>query len=164
MIGEGGRAEALHRRHHHRHVLGTAACHHRIDRGLLGHHDRVAAGDLVNGRLSDLPHITYCERDAGPYITAGVFLAKEPGTGIPNLSFCRSMMVSDEKLRVRLAPPHDITKYQKKAEARNEALEVAILLGPPPEVFLAACASVPTEVDELAIAAVRIAGRGRAAV
>ena len=120
--------------------------------------ESVAAGNLENGKLSDLPHITYCERDAGPYITAGVFLAKEPGTGIPNLSFCRSMMVSDEKLRVRLAPPHDITKYQKKAEANNEALEVAILLGPPPEVFLAACASVPTEVDELAIAAQLMGG------
>jgi 4-hydroxybenzoate decarboxylase len=115
--------------------------------------ESVASEELVQGKLHDLPQITYCERDAGPYITAGVFLAKEPETGIPNLSFCRSMMVSDDELRVRLAPPHDITRYQKKAESRNEPLEVAILLGPPPEVFLAACASVPTEVDELAIAA-----------
>jgi 4-hydroxybenzoate decarboxylase len=115
--------------------------------------ESVASEELVQGKLHDLPRITYCERDAGPYITAGVFLAKEPETGIPNLSFCRSMMVSDDELRVRLAPPHDITRYQKQAESRNEPLEVAILLGPPPEVFLAACASVPTEVDELAIAA-----------
>lgn len=120
--------------------------------------ERAEAEELVHGKLSDLPHITYCERDAGPYITAGVFLAREPATGIPNLSFCRSMMVSDTELRVRLAPPHDITKYQKQAEARNEPLEVAILLGPPPEVFLAACASVPTEVDELAIAAQLMGG------
>lgn len=119
--------------------------------------ERVPAGDVVDGRLHDLPWITYCEKDAGPYITAGVFLAKEPETGIPNLSFCRSQMVSDDKLRVRLAPPHDITRYQKQAEARDEPLEVAILLGPPPEVFLAACASVPTDVDELAIAA-RLSG------
>src|SRR6059036_2496106 len=27
--------------------------------------------DLREGRLADLPQITYCERDAGPYITAG---------------------------------------------------------------------------------------------
>ena len=106
----------------------------------------------VEGKISDLPHITYFEHDAGPYITAGVFLAKEPDTGIPNLSFCRSMMVSDNELRVRLAPPHDITRYQKKAEANVQPLEVAILLGPPPEVFMAACASVPIEEDEMAIA------------
>ena len=107
----------------------------------------------LEGKISDLPHITYFERDAGPYITAGVFLAKEPDSGVPNLSFCRAMMVSDDELRVRLAPPHDITQYQKKAEASNQPLEVAILLGPPPEVFLAACASVPIEQDELALAA-----------
>ena len=109
-------------------------------------------GGYVDAKMSDLPHITYFEHDAGPYITAGVFLAKEPDTGVPNLSFCRSMMVDDSELRVRLAPPHDITQYQKKAEARGEPLEVAILLGPPPEVFMAACASVPIEQDEMAIA------------
>lgn len=108
---------------------------------------------LIEGRVSDLPHVKYFERDAAPYITAGVFLANEPDTGIPNLSFCRSMMVNDDELRVRLAPPHDLAKYQAKAEARDEPLEVAILLGPPPEVFLAACASIPYDADEMAIAA-----------
>lgn len=114
--------------------------------------------ELVQGRLSDLPHVRYFERDAGPYITAGVFLAKEPDTGVPNLSFCRSMMVSDRELRVRIAPPHDLAKYQAKAEARNQDLECAILLGPAPEVFLAACASIPYEADEMALAS---AIRGR---
>lgn len=104
------------------------------------------------GKLSALPQVQYCERDAGPYLTAGVFLAREPDTGVPNLSFSRAMMVSDAELRIRLAPPHDLARYQAKAEARNEALEVAILLGAPPEVFLAACASVPYEADEMAIA------------
>lgn len=109
--------------------------------------------DLVHGKISDLPHIRYFERDCAPYITAGIFLGKEPDTGVPNLSFCRTMMVSDDELRVRLAPPHDLTKYQLKAESRDEVLEVAILLGPPPEVFLSACASVPYDTNELAIAA-----------
>lgn len=114
--------------------------------------------DLVEGQISDLPHITYSEKDVGPYITAGIFLGKEPDTGVPNLSFCRSMMLDNDELRVRLAPPHDLTKYQAKAESRNLPLEVAILIGPPPEVFLAACASVPIETDELEIAA-KIAGK-----
>jgi len=114
--------------------------------------------EVVDGKISQLPHITWSEKDAGPYITAGIFLGKEPDTGVPNLSFCRTCMTSDTELKVRLAPPHDLTKYQAKAEARDEALEVAILLGPPPEVFLAACASVPIEQDELEIAAL-IAGK-----
>ncbi|MFO1377872.1 MAG: UbiD family decarboxylase [Steroidobacteraceae bacterium] len=104
------------------------------------------------GTLGALPGVQYCERDAGPYLTAGVFLAREPDTGVPNLSFSRAMMVSDTELRVRLAPPHDLARYQAKAEARDQALDVAILLGAPPEVFLGACASVPYEADEMAIA------------
>ena len=44
-------------------------------------------GTLEEIRLAELPQITYFERDAGPYITSGVFLAKDPETGVPNLSF-----------------------------------------------------------------------------
>ena len=77
--------------------------------------------ERIQGKISELPHVTYFEHDAGPYITAGVFLAKEPETGVPNLSFSRAMMVSDDELRVRLAPPHDLTRYQEKAEAKKPA-------------------------------------------
>src|SRR5262249_35963062 len=42
---------------------------------------------------------------------------------------------------------------QAKAEAKGAPLDIAILIAPPPEVFIAACASVPIEVDELRIAA-----------
>ena len=58
--------------------------------------------DLRDGRLSDLPQIVYWERDAGPYFTSAVFLAKEPDTGVANLSFHRAMYASDAELRIRL--------------------------------------------------------------
>jgi 4-hydroxybenzoate decarboxylase len=107
--------------------------------------------------LSHLPHITYHEKDAAPYITAGIFLAKEPETGVPNLSFHRCMHVSDRELRVRLGTSHHLTRYQTKAEQANQALEAAILLGPPPEVVLAAAAPIPYEESELEVAA-KLAG------
>jgi UbiD family decarboxylase len=70
----------------------------------------------VDCRLSDLPLITYSERDAAPYFTSAMFLAKEPETGVQNLSFHRSMYVSDDELRCRLAPRHHLTLYHEKAE------------------------------------------------
>ena len=110
--------------------------------------------NLVSGKISDLPQITYREKDAAPYITAGVFLAKDPETGIPNLSFARCMMLdNDSEMRCCIDPPHDLAKYQAKAEAKGEALEVAILIGAPPPVFLAAVASLPIDADELQLAA-----------
>lgn len=113
---------------------------------------------LVDARLSDLPLLTYAERDGAPYFTSAIFLAREPDTGVPNLSFHRSMYVSDDELRVRLAPRHHLTLYHEKAEALGRPLEAAMLIGPPPQVFLAAAAPVPYEVDELEVAA-RLAGK-----
>ena len=118
----------------------------------------VEPGERIEGPLGELPLVTYCEWDAAPYITAGVFLANEPETGVPNLSFHRAMHVSDTELRVRLGGSHDLTRYQAKAEAAGQALEAAILIGAPPEVVLAAAASIPYEESEIEVAA-RLAGR-----
>src|SRR5262245_21695259 len=111
------------------------------------------APDLIECRLSDLPLLTYSERDGGPYFTSAMFVAKEPETGVPNLSFHRSMYISDEELRCRLAPRHHLTLYHEKAERMGRPLEAAMLIGPPPTAFLAAAAPVPYDVDELEVAA-----------
>ena len=109
--------------------------------------------ELQSGQLSQLPKIQYFERDAGPYITAGIFLARDPDTGVCNLSFHRAMHVDDNELRIRLGDSHDMADYHARAEARGEPLEVAMMIGAPPEVFLAAAASIPPDADEMAIAA-----------
>ena len=63
------------------------------------------------------------------------------------------MLDNDSEMRCCIDPPHDLAKYQAKAEAKGEALEVAILIGAPPPVFLAAVASLPIDADELQLAA-----------
>lgn len=114
--------------------------------------------DLQAGNLHDLPEITWRGKDAAPYITAGVFLARDPENGIPNLSFSRCMMLGDDKkLHCCIDAPHDLAKYQAKAEARGEPLKVAVLIGAPPPVFLAAVTALPIGADELQLAA-HIAG------
>lgn len=116
-----------------------------------------ASAELRTGSIHELPQLIYCEKDAGPYITAGIYLAHDPQTGVPNLSFHRTMLVSDTEVRARLGPPHDLTHYQKMAESQGKPLEVAILIGAPPEIFLGACASIPRAESELDVAA-RIRG------
>ena len=107
--------------------------------------------------MSDLPLITYSERDAAPYFTSAMFLAHEPETGVRNLSFHRSMYVSDQELRCRLAPRHHLTLYHEKAEKMNRPLEAAMLIGPPPTAFLTAAAPLAYDEDELEVAA-KLAG------
>jgi UbiD family decarboxylase len=115
-------------------------------------------GDLVECNVSDLPLITYSERDAAPYFTSAMFLAHEPETGVRNLSFHRSMYVSDQELRCRLAPRHHLTLYHEKAEKMGRPLEAAMLIGPPPAAFLTAASPLPYDADELEVAA-RLAGK-----
>lgn len=112
---------------------------------------------LQDIRLTELPQITYFERDAGPYVTAGVYLANDPDTGVPNLSFHRGQIIADEELRIRLGSSHDLADYQRRAEARGEALDCAILLGAPPAFVLAAAAPLRADESELDCAA-RILG------
>lgn len=109
--------------------------------------------ELLDCRLSDLPLITYSDGDAAPYFTSAMFIAKDPDTGIRNLSFHRSMYVSDSELRCRLAPRHHLTVYHEKAEKQGKPLEAAMLIGTPPTAFLTAAAPLPYDSDELEVAA-----------
>jgi UbiD family decarboxylase len=109
-------------------------------------------------KLGELPLITYSARDAAPYFTSAMFVAKEPETEVPNLSFHRSMYVSDRELRCRLAPRHHLTLYHEKAEGMGKPLEAAMLIGPPPTSFLSAAAPIPYDADELEVAG-QLAGK-----
>lgn len=113
----------------------------------------LATTEWVEGRLSDLPLLTHHERDGGRYITSGVFLAKDPVSDVPNLSFHRAQFISDTELRIRLGSSHDLARIQREAEARNEAVAAAILISAPPEVFMAACVSLPPHGNEVQLAA-----------
>ncbi len=107
----------------------------------------------ITSRLGDLPLITYFEKDGGPYFTSAIYLARHPDSGVHNLSFHRSQYISDQELRVRIGDTHDLNKYVSVAEQRGESLPAALLIGVAPEIFVAACASLRTEEDELAAAA-----------
>lgn len=111
----------------------------------------------ISGSLSDLPQITYFEKDGGPYITSALFLAKNPENNVANLSFHRSQYISDDELRVRLGSTHDLTQYQKLAENAGKPLPAALLIGTSPAIFIAACASLPIDEDEMS-AATKIGG------
>jgi 2,5-furandicarboxylate decarboxylase 1 len=101
--------------------------------------------------LHKLPILTYYPRDGGPYITAGVIIAKDPETGIRNASIHRMLVLGKERLTSRVVPRHLYT-YHKRAEAMDEPLEVAIAIGMHPATLLATTTSVPINTDELEVA------------
>ena len=63
--------------------------------------------------LSEIPHVTFCEKDAGPYLTAAVVLAKDPSTGTPNLSYHRMQIIDETELRARLSRRETCSEFIK---------------------------------------------------
>jgi 2,5-furandicarboxylate decarboxylase 1 len=101
--------------------------------------------------LGDLPIPVHHEKDNGAYITAGVLIAKNPETGIRNLSIHRLQVSGPNKLGILMLPRH-LMRFYKMAEANRKPLEVAIAIGLDPLLLLASQALTPPDCDELEIA------------
>lgn len=100
----------------------------------------------------DIPQVVFSELDGGAYITAGVLIAPHPETGVYNASWNRCQLVGKDKLRVRMMPPQHLGRYHAEAEARQQNLPCAIVIGAPPALMLAAASKVAYELDELEVA------------
>lgn len=98
-----------------------------------------------------MPVPTHSEHDSGPYITAGLVIARNPQTGMQNVSINRIQVNSPNRLAALLLPRH-LHAYHRAAEAQGQALEVAVVIGVDPLTLLASQAIVPIDHDELAIA------------
>jgi len=106
-----------------------------------------------NVDLSKLPILTHCEKDAGPYITAGAIVFKKAPEGRANASYNRMQLVSENKLRVRMMPPiSHLGIHHKKAEEKGKPLEAAVCIGNHPHIMFAAAAKIPIEDDEFEFA------------
>lgn len=101
--------------------------------------------------LRELPILTYYKNDGGPYITAGVIIAKDPETGVRNASIHRMLLSDNNRLGVRIVP-RNLYTYYKKAEKLGQPLEIAIAIGMHPNTLLASCTSIPINQDELEVA------------
>ena len=101
--------------------------------------------------LSQLPIPTHNELDSGPYISAGLMIARNPRTGIQNVSIHRCQISGPDELGVLLLPRHT-NAFFEMAEQQGEALEIAIVIGVDPLTALASQAIVPIDHDELEIA------------
>ena len=98
-----------------------------------------------------LPIPTHNELDSGPYVSAGLLIARNPKTGVQNVAIHRCQVNAKDELGVLLLPRHTNSFYAA-AEAAGEALEIAIVIGVDPLTALASQAIMPIDHDELEIA------------
>lgn len=95
------------------------------------------AGDEVD--LTSFPIQKFFKEDAGRYITSGVVVANHPETGVVNLSFARMQLKGKNKLGVSLHSRGYLWSYFQEAVRRKVPwLEVAVVIGCHPAIYLAA--------------------------
>jgi len=105
--------------------------------------------DVDLAKLLPLP--THNEHDSGAYITAGLLIARNPATGVQNVSIHRLQLSGPNRLGALLLPRHTNMFYEA-AEHAGHPLDVAIVIGVDPLTLLASQAIAPIDFDELTIA------------
>lgn len=98
--------------------------------------------------LYRIPIPRYHPSDGGPYITAGVTAIRDPDYG-RNYCFHRMMVRDARHLTVRVVEGRGTDTAWRKA---SEGLPIAVCIGLPPHVLLAASMSPAKGVDESGIA------------
>lgn len=101
--------------------------------------------------LKKLPIPVHHEKDNGAYITAALLIAKDPETGERNVAIHRLQVSGKNRLGILILPRH-LAHFYQKAEARGEALEIALAIGVDPILLLASQALAPLGFDEFTIA------------
>lgn len=109
----------------------------------------VAHRDVNLTKLLPIP--THNEHDNGAYITAGLLIARNPKTGIQNVSIHRLQVTGPNRLGALLLPRHTHMFFEA-AEAAGQPLDVAIVIGVDPLTLLSSQAIAPIDFDELTIA------------
>ena len=99
-----------------------------------------------------LPISRHFKQDAGRYIGSGILICKDPDTGVRNLSFQRMLVKGADRFGASLHSRGHIWEHLGRCEKRGRNLEVAVVIGAHPAIYVAAAAKVAMDVDELDIA------------
>src|SRR5580692_6619608 len=112
------------------------------------------AQDVVHEKvdlLKQLPIPKHNEHDSRPYITAALLIARNPKTGVQNVSIHRCQISGPDRIGVLLLPRHT-RHYFSMAEREGTPLEIALVIGVHPALILASQAIAALDEDEMHIA------------
>jgi UbiD family decarboxylase len=107
---------------------------------------------MLPARLGALPATTSWEKDGGPFVTLGLVYTEHPEGLGHNLGVYRMQVHDDGHTGMHWQIGKGGGFHHAAAEARGEDLPVAVMLGGPPALILAAIAPLPENVPELLLA------------
>jgi 2,5-furandicarboxylate decarboxylase 1 len=96
--------------------------------------------------LTKLPILRFYEQDAGRYITSGLVAARDPEKSeVINLSYARMQLKGRAKIGTTLHSRGNLWSYYEKSKALGKPLDVAVIIGAHPALYLAAAAKITGE-------------------
>ena len=110
----------------------------------------VKRGDEVD--LRSLPVPKHHEKDAGPYISAGVCITKCRDGQAVNMGMYRLMVSGPNEGGIFINPLHHGAELLRQAEMKKEPLEMAIVVGHHPALAIASQNNEPLGTDDYALA------------
>jgi len=110
----------------------------------------VISSDRIN--LADLPVPTFFELDSGAFITGAVGISKDPADGRLNMGFYRGLVTGEQQVVVNASSMSDLRKIYAQAQESGEPMPIAIAIGVPPALLMAASGKTPPGVSELDVA------------
>lgn len=93
--------------------------------------------------LAQLPILTLTPQCAGPYISLGLVLAKDPEGGDLNASVHRLCVHSADEMSISIFPGHHLGVLYEAALRKGESLPISINLGLDPAVYYGSCLTEP---------------------
>ncbi len=112
------------------------------------------AGETFGEGVDRFPHLISTPGfDPAPFLTAGVWVTRDPETGSYNLGIYRGMIKAPDRVgcATDVATQHLAIQWEK-ARRMGKHLECAVFLGGPPALLLAAASKVPYGVEEYGVA------------
>jgi len=106
--------------------------------------------------LKTIPIIWHCAEDAGPFITAGVWITKDPETGRYGMEIFRSQVTPEtygpNRMGALFSVHSDTHDRLLRYEMRDEPMQAAVVIAAEPAVQMCAAYAAPRGVDEFELA------------
>ncbi|MFC1991593.1 UbiD family decarboxylase [Chloroflexota bacterium] len=124
-----------------------------VESGPIQEEQHIGDKLLEHGGLEEFPvPIATPGFDNAPYFTAGNCVSKDPDTGIGNVGNYRIMVKSSVRAGFNAYGLRHLGMHWEKYKQKGIPMPVAVVIGPTPNVGLAAVTKVPYGIDEYDIA------------
>lgn len=111
--------------------------------------DNYLTDEQIN--LSNYPIFTHYPVDAGPYITGGLVVARDPDTGAATCGYHRMQLKAKNRLGISLHSRKRLWDYYRRAEEAGKNLPAAVVFGVHPAISLGAMAVIPLDQSKFDI-------------